>query len=265
MQNELGEVEEVYNKINFHFVEGKKFFIEKNYVKSEEELLKFCTYAEKMKTNKIKKKLYSPNNPLEYILLCRDTNKEILDVGNDFANGYFILGKIYLNLGCLDKAMVNFKLSVLWNPYNIDSYFSMIEIKKTKREINSIKKMLNNLYDKIYLPGHLARYYRNLGYYYVIKKKYLLAKALYLYSLKFDNRKDDKVIDNLKLINDLSSNESLDIEAQKELQDFKIPIFFHKNIVEMINILNEVNDEKTKFTKNIRALKIYYDSFNINV
>ena len=56
MQNELWEVEEVYNKINFHFVEGKKFFIEKNYVKSEEELLKFCTYAEKMKTNKIKKK-----------------------------------------------------------------------------------------------------------------------------------------------------------------------------------------------------------------
>lgn len=58
---------------------------------------------------------------------------------------------------------------------------------KIEGNIETFYTITKNIYDKIFLPGDLARYYRNLGFYFIEKENYNLAVCLFLHSLSFED------------------------------------------------------------------------------
>ena len=120
-------------------------------------------------------KYFTPRNPIEYMLILNDEKgKEFKETGTDFSIGYTYLGSIAVEKKNFSKAREMLKQALRWNPYNTEAIF---EYKKATLET----------IQKIYNPLDMARFYRNLGYYYIERQEWELAKAIYLYSMRFDN------------------------------------------------------------------------------
>ena len=106
--------------------------------------------------------------------------------------------------------------------------------------------LTKKIYSKIYDINNLARYYRNLGYYYIEKKEWDLAKAVYLYSLKYQN--SPVVTQEIAYIVQESKNDKLPDKDNltKILKENNIPIFISK---ENMNIIKELKSELEKEDK----------------
>ena len=128
----------------------------------------------------------SPNDFVEMALILND-NKNSKDVGLPFSMAYMYLGSINVSNKILDKAEQNLLQAISWNPYNVSARFELAETYKLLGNLNKYKEVTDETYNFCIYPHHFARYLRNQGYYYIEKEQYDLAKALYLYSLVFEN------------------------------------------------------------------------------
>lgn len=97
------------------------------------------------------------------------------------------------------------------------------------------------------MPYDLGRFYRDLGYYYIEKGNFNLAKDLYVYSMQFDNTKKELVINELQYIfQRTGDNKVPEIESSyKNIENENIPVFFDKDIVGLILSLHKkVQEDK---------------------
>ncbi len=74
--------------------------------------------------------------------------------------------------------------AIEYNPYSYSSYLEKMETYHFEKNKDEMIKLITKFYDNVYFSYELARYYSDLGYYYIEVKKYDLVYVLYLLSNK---------------------------------------------------------------------------------
>ena len=166
---------------------------------AKNELLLLLKDEELYKSNELIK-YHNFENKLAYLIyrnMPNNSNIKMLEV--NFYSIYSRLAYIYVEEKNFDKAIEAIEKIKEWNPMTLSPYFEYCEILKLKEDFEQFHKENLKLYDKIYFTNDLARYYRNMGYYYIEKEQFDVAYALYRLSLIFNYSKS--ALNELKYIN----------------------------------------------------------------
>lgn len=84
--------------------------------------------------------------------------------------------------GRTEDAKKAFERALQWNPADSESLLALSEIYRKLGDLEMYRELTDEYYDFCNTRALLARYYRNLGYYYLETYQPELAEALYLYS-----------------------------------------------------------------------------------
>ena len=191
------------------------------------------------------KQIFSFNNTLEYIMFFNKTKfkKEHTYVSILYHRAHRLLGKIYLKQNNLDKAKEEYIKALEYNPMDMRTHFYIAELEKIKGDLENFRKTNYFLYNDIYEPKALAKFYRNLGIYYKNKNNLELAYNLFKYSLNYDVNEEAKK--ELALIGIIDKTTSLE-EMFKQNQ---IPLSISKENIQLLKGIlknNQINDEQMK-------------------
>lgn len=166
---------------------GTQLFNNGDYVQAKAYLLEYANKIEDMKRNESKKWM-SFSSTIAFVLYCKKNN-----LNESFENVSYPISSVYIKLAYIDFEMHLFdeaekflNKALEWDPYNFSAINEKGEIYKAQKDF---KKYYFNTLDSaelIYSESELARYYRNLGFYFIENSEWELAKAVYTYSLKFD-------------------------------------------------------------------------------
>ena len=148
----------------------------------------YITYIDILKEEKDENWL-SFNNNVEFVLYCNNNRgmEKTFNVHYKINLAFTYLGNIEFELGNYDKAIENLNKAIQWNPYDFQAIMELAEAYKAKKDLKKYYSITLDSINFIYREKDLARYYRNLGYYFIENKEWDLAKAVYLYSLRFEN------------------------------------------------------------------------------
>ena len=231
-----------------------------NRVKAKEKYNEYISKTEKIMKSK-DEKCYTFGNCIEFSIAANSgelDEEACIDINYKTSDAYLNLAIISFDEKDYDNAIKLLNKSLKLNPCNISSMFEMAENYKAKGELNKYFNWTNKCYEKIYYVNHLAHYYRNLGYYYIEKKDWNLAKTLYLYSLKYDSNPVVNV--ELQYIIQKTNDKSLPKkeELTSILRKNDIPTFIKK---ENLNIIKELYNGLEKENK----LDSYVGKFIINL
>ena len=130
---------------------------------------------------------FSFSNILEaeiYKLYFKPKN-EIRAYPFSFSEIDFIQGAIYFEHKRFDEAEKLLKGSLERNPVSTETISELAEIYKIRQDWKKFLSHTNDILKYAYHPGAIARALRNLGFYYIEKKDYETAVALYFHSMIF--------------------------------------------------------------------------------
>jgi len=99
---------------------------------------------------------------------------------------YLNLGSVLFELGDMDAAKVALEKAMRWNPINAPIAFEHAEIYKKKGDMDEFFRLTMQIFPNVYQSRHIARCYRNLGYYFVEKKLWKVAATCYIMSIHYD-------------------------------------------------------------------------------
>ena len=237
IDNEINEEEKkYYEKIYNHFTKANEALNIGDFESARDELKAFLEIEKKIIENKEDDEvIYTSGNIAEYMLCCEyeikvKGNRKVNDPHIDLVGAYLNLGCIEVEFNNLDVALDYLDKALEYNPYNYHVRSEIIDIYKRKEDLDKVKALIEESYEFIYKPEDLARYYRDLGYYYIEKNEFELAKSLYVFSAMFDETKQDIVLNELNYIYSITHDENLpDIgKAFETLNSKNIPTFFNK-------------------------------------
>lgn len=265
-EEELKDLNSVIeNDIIIHFKNGINYMKNRDLEKAEDEFNKYVQISKVMfKDDKIYK-YFTPRNPIEYMLILNNENgKEFKETGIDFSSGYTYLGIIAVDKKDIKKAKEVLKLALKWNPYNAEAIFEYNEIYKMEGDLEEYKDKTLECFDKLYNPQDLARFYRNLGYYYIERQEWELAKAIYIYSMRFDNNEKAKH-ELIYIMQKTNSDELPDSDdAKKILKKYYIPTKISernlKIIEEMLNAIAKDKQEQSNLGQYLKGVEGFYKS-----
>ena len=237
--------------------------------------------------------IYATNNLLEKFFIVetnKDKNVKIMDIDFSYANylvAFTYLDKLnyYEKKEAYDKRLISeyendpFKKEIIdytikytnkavsYNPFNHKAQFEKIQPYIIFRKMDDFYNENKNIYQYLYSEAGLARYYRNLGFYYIEKEKYLLAQACFIYSTLFE---ETKIAENeLKYLVAIDKYEPITNEKQMFdiLKDNEIPLSISINNQQLLKKF--VNDPKSTIdpdlVEDVKELIALYDDLNATI
>ena len=243
-----GSHNEIINNAIIHFENGKKYFLNKDFVSAEKEFLDFLRIEDSYNDSKKYNMLVRSKTIFEQELIeLINGGKGVFNVSVDIDYAYYALGVIEVENKNLSKAREYLRRAIEWNPVYVDAYFEYAETFKMAGNLETFYTVTNNIYDKIFLPGHLARYYRNLGYYFIEKENYNLATCLFLHSLSFEET--DMAKSEIMYIKQLSGSLNiLEPDVTKQILNANdIPTFISKRCYALLDKHGLLNKEEEHF------------------
>ena len=210
-----------------------------------------------MKTEKLIKngefKGYTFNNCVEFSIAVNqnEVEEDCVDLNYETNNAYLNLAIIAFDKKDNDEAIKYLNKAIKLNPCDVNAMFELAENYKVKKELIKYYNLTKKIYSKIYDINNLARYYRNLGYYYIEKEEWDLAKAVYLYSLKYQD--SSVVTQEIAYIVQKSKNDKLPDkeDLRKILKENNIPIFISKENMNVIKELKSQLEKEDKLSSNV--------------
>jgi len=132
---------------------------------------------------------YYFHNPFEELLYKKlyKPEKTLRQMSEDFGHCYFMYGNLLFELKRYEDAVVALKKAININPVRTEVILEMAEVHKVHKEWHEYLNLTRHCLDFAYTSRHLARCYRNLGYYYIEQEEYCIAAALYFKSMAYDN------------------------------------------------------------------------------
>lgn len=174
---------------------------------------------------------------------------------------YYYLGFINIDLKNYDLAVEYLDKALKWNPINISAMFEKATVFRMKGNLDRNRAEIEKTFIFIYNSSYLAKFYRELGWYYVERKIYDLGNALYTYSNYF--YKTNNAENELKYI---AQQENREIrytpiaEINQYLKDYNIPINFNRSIVNCIfDELQKVENNNEKRSSARYYSNLMYD------
>lgn len=181
------------------------------------------------------------NSYLEVMLYVDKYNPKKPNVApkTNMAFLYYILGYINFELKEYDEALKNFNESLKWNPVDLTVLFEKAEIYKSTGDLERFKAEIDKIYPLITSRCFLARYYREVGFYYIEKKVYDVANAIYSMALDFSITEYDKnkAINELMYIAQQEKREpkkNTTDEIKALCENYNVPTFYNKRTVGVI-------------------------------
>lgn len=128
--------------------------------------------------------LVSFHHMMEYYLYAAyyRQDKVIRPTTEDYALWYREIGEAAMQEEKYHAAAKAFKKAVDWNPVDLDALLDLAEAEKHIGHLERFRAVTEQLYYFCASRATMARYYRNMGYYYTSKYKPEIAKVCYEYS-----------------------------------------------------------------------------------
>lgn len=192
---------------------------------------------------------YSFYNYIETLIYWRKyrPSKRILQPENNIADVYFLLGFINFEIKNYGKTIQYLDKAIEWNPISPQIRLEKADAFRNIGEIERYRVEVEKTYPYIYQSAFMAKYYRELGWYYSEKRIFDLANALYTQSISFLNT--DLAKKELMYIAQQERRElrlSTKEEINKLFKEYNIPFGISNEITKIIyedsqNLLKENN------------------------
>lgn len=192
---------------------------------------------------------YSFYNYIETLIYWRKyrPSKRILQPENNIADVYFLLGFINFETKNYGKTIQYLDKAIEWNPISPQIRLEKADAFRNIGEIERYRVEVEKTYPYIYQSAFMAKYYRELGWYYSEKRIFDLANALYTQSISFLNT--DLAKKELMYIAQQENREarfSTKEEINKLFKEYNIPFGISNEITKIIyedsqNLLKENN------------------------
>ncbi len=218
-------MENAIEKVNDLYENSKELITKKEYDKASvclRELIKIINdyYAG------YQGKIFSFGHILEtyyYSYFKKDESK--LEYAQFNVTGYYRLyGFCLMHKEDYEGAVEAYQCALKWNPVDIDTMFQLGELYKKKGDLDNCKKITFEAYHYCCTRATMARFYRNLGFYYLESYKPETAAALYTYSNIYYSTKNAE--NELKFIEKATNKPLKEFtlpELQQILKDNNIP------------------------------------------
>ena len=182
-------------------------------------------------------KIISVNNIIEYYMFNNRFNKSEKYTILDFPlhKLYHYIALSYVNEKDYDEAINYFKKAISISPYDINSYFELVDTYKIENEFEKMYRTLFELQKYVYTPEDLASFYIELGDYFIYQKNYDFANILYSYSTYFnENNYVEKALTKIAL--DLKRQLILNTKEEciQYLTRYKFPVNARKENIDLI-------------------------------
>lgn len=174
-----------------------------------------------------------------------------------FSNLYLNLGSVLFELGDMDAAKVALEKAVRWNPINAPIAFEHAEIYKKKGDMDEFFRLTMQIFPNVYRSKHLARCYRNIGYYFVEKKQWKVAASCLLLSLHYD--KENSMAQSELWFIQQKAGDDFSMPSNEEIVDvvkqYNIPLGADRDVVGIAIGIGEDSEKDGQ----IAAAKYFYD------
>ena len=126
----------------------------------------------------------SLNHVMEYyVYACYfEPETDVLCTELPVGEYYRTYGSLCLKLSKFRRAEDAFKKAICWNPVDLDSYLGLAECYKNLNMLSRYLDVTKQAYRFCCSRATMARYYRNMGFYYLSSYNTDMAKACYTYS-----------------------------------------------------------------------------------
>ena len=130
------------------------------------------------------------NSLLEEILYINlhKPKKELRNAGEPYSTLYLTLGYVLFELGNLKDAKKALAKAIHWNPIDPTITFEYAELFKFQGKLDDFFRLTMLAFSRSYKKTHLARCYRNFGYYFVEKGLWKMAAGCYLFSTHYEKQ-----------------------------------------------------------------------------
>ncbi|MFA9463207.1 MAG: hypothetical protein ACERKN_02835 [Velocimicrobium sp.] len=171
-------------------------------------------------------KYYSFNHVLEvyYYDYFLNHDASILHTDINLSAYYRLHGFIKMQLDDFKSAAKSYETALVWNPVDLDSLLQLGELYKRLGNLKDCRRVSESAYNFCCTRATLARYYRNLGFFYLESYQPDIATALYQYSNIYypSTQADNELIYLEKALNRPTPTLSLN-EIQQILSNESIP------------------------------------------
>ena len=230
----------------------------KAYESAEQDLLQIINDEEIKSVEDENNTHYTFYNYVETLIFYNKyrPTKKLQQPNTNIADAYMMLGFINSETKNFGKAIEYLNKASEWNPVSPQIIFERAFAYRSIGDIERYKAEIEKAYQFIYTSSFMAKYYRELGFYYTTKKIYDLANALYTYSRSFVDTELAK--NELMYIAKQENREprfSTREEVDKLFTDYNIPLGINDNVVQ--SIFNE-SQNLLKGNKNVELAKYLY-------
>lgn len=180
--NDVNEVKQEFQKLKELFDQGDK----ESAAQMIHELLEDIEQQEKDKEKTSgKDAVYlSLNHVMEYYIYVYYFKPEtdVLTTELPIHEYYRTYGDLCMQIEKFHAAEAAYKKSIAWNPVDLDSILALAETYKYMNKLQKYLDTTKQAYRYCCTRATMARYYRNMGYYYLANYKPDIARACYVYS-----------------------------------------------------------------------------------
>lgn len=179
----------------------------------------------------------------------------------NYAEVYFYLGFINTELKNYEKSIEWLKKGLERNPVDILIMFELSAVHRMSGNIEKARAHIEKLHPYIMHHTHMAKFYRELGWYYAERRVFDVANALYSQSMIY--QKTELAENELKYIAGQENREyrlSTKEEIRELLPDYNIPLGFSLNTINILYSDYKNMKEKHPDSKEITTLaRALYD------
>mgnify|MGYP002856379772 CR=1 FL=1 len=191
------------------------------------------------------------NAPIEEILYVHlnEPKKDLRQAPEPLSALYLTLGSLLFELREYDDAKTALEKALHWNPMDADIAFEYAELFKVQGNMEEFYKRTMNIFFFAHKARHIARLYRNLGYYFVEKKMWRMAAACYLASTHFEQDSKQAQSELWYIQQKAGSDFTLPTpeEVQEYFRQYEIPLGADKDVVCIASIFGRQHKEQERY------------------
>jgi tetratricopeptide (TPR) repeat protein len=169
-------------------------------------------------------------------------------------------GELCIRLSRFKEGAESFKNAICWNPVDLDAILGLAECYKNLNMLERYLIVTKQAYRYCCTRATMARYYRNMGYYYVAKYKPEVARACYIYSNIY--YKTENADNELKFIEEATKEKTPELtipQMQEIFRDEEIEPGPSSDTIGVIYRVGEIMMEDSEFALARDCFSIVYD------
>lgn len=215
----------------------KELVQDKKYTEAENMLLSTIQEAKVKNVEDENNTHYCFNSYIESLMFWNmyKPQKKNLNPDINYAEVYYYLGFINIEQKNYDKALEYLKEGLKWNPVDTILMFEEAATYRMLGNIELAKAKVEKAHFYIYNSPYLAKYFRQLGWFYTERRVFDIANALYTFSLSFHNT--ELARSELMYIAK-QENREVKYSSKEEIETlfraYNIPLGYSKKTVDMI-------------------------------